>query len=155
MCVKIKIKGFFEIVLFHSILEHSVGNTKYLSLYFKNNNMEIDLTADLSILKSKLNDLEMKKQRLRQRQDKIDDLALDTLYKMEALLAKVKSVQNLASNEETTTSASNDYGVQSEKQRGNFTTSCERAHCSPKILKSAMVQLICIFTASILNTCWR
>ena len=88
--------------------------------------MEIDLTADLSILKSKLNDLEMKKQRLRQRQDKIDDLALDTLYKMEALLAKVKSVQNLASsNEETTTlSASNDYGVQSEKQQGNFTTSC-------------------------------
>ena len=96
------------------------------SRYFKNNKMEIDLTADLSILKSKLNDLEMKKQRLRQRQDKIDDLALDTLYKMEALLAKVKSVQNLASsNEETTTlSASNDYGVQSEKQQGNFTTSC-------------------------------
>ena len=108
--------------------------------------MEIDLTADLSILKSKLNDLEMKKQRLRQRQDKIDDLALDTLYKMEALLAKVKSVQNLASsNEETTTlSASNDYGVQSEKQRGNFTTSCERAHCALKILKSTMGQLMCI-----------
>ena len=106
--------------------------------------MEIDLTADLSILKSKLNDLEMKKQRLRQRQDKIDDLALDTLYKMEALLAKVKSVQNLASNEETTTSASNDYGVQSEKQRGNFTTSCERAHCALKILKSTMSQLMCI-----------
>ena len=102
------------------------------------------MTADLSILKSKLNDLEMKKQRLRQRQDKIDDLALDTLYKMEALLAKVKSVQNLASNKETTTSASNDYGVQSEKQRGNFTTSCERAHCALKILKSTMGQLMCI-----------
>ena len=38
----------------------------------------------------------MKKQVLRERQDSIDDLALDTLYKMKVLLAKVKTVQNLA-----------------------------------------------------------
>ena len=51
---------------------------------------------ELARLKSKLNDLEMKKQVLRERQDSIDDLALDTLYKMKVLLAKVKTVQNLA-----------------------------------------------------------
>ena len=51
---------------------------------------------ELARLKSKLNDLEMKKQVLRERQDSIDDLALDTLYKMKVLLAKMKTVQNLA-----------------------------------------------------------
>lgn len=44
----------------------------------------------------KLSDLEMKRAKIQQRQDTIDELALDTLFKMEILLAKMRGVvQNL------------------------------------------------------------
>ena len=49
----------------------------------------------LSNLKSKLNDLEMKQTKIKQRQDTIDDLALDTLHKMKVLLAKMKTANGV------------------------------------------------------------
>ena len=49
----------------------------------------------LSNLKSKLSDLEMKQTKIKQRQDTIDDLALDTLHKMKVLLAKMKTANGV------------------------------------------------------------
>ena len=53
-------------------------------------------------LKEKLKQLEKKHQSILERQDAIDSLALDTLFKMEALMAKMKTtlqIPNMSINE--------------------------------------------------------
>ena len=58
--------------------------------------MQTDYRETVRKLNSKLGHLEEKHQKLRKRQDTIDNLALDTLFKMELLMGKINTtiVQN-------------------------------------------------------------
>ncbi len=58
--------------------------------------MMTTITAShISKLGAKLSQLESKHQSIQERQDKIDNLALDTFVKMESLLAKMKACAQL------------------------------------------------------------
>ena len=59
--------------------------------------------SQISKVTEKLQHLEHQHHKLQRRQDTIDNLALDTLFKMEILLAKMKTVQTLATTMSSTT----------------------------------------------------
>ena len=54
------------------------------------------LQHEISRVSEKLHHLENQHQKLQRRQDTIDSLALDTLFKMELLLGKMKTVRNFS-----------------------------------------------------------
>jgi hypothetical protein len=56
---------------------------------------EQDLQREIQQFQDKLAILEERQHGVRQRQDTIDNLALDTLLKMDLLLAKMKTVQSV------------------------------------------------------------
>ena len=54
--------------------------------------MQTDYRETVRQITAKLGHLEEKHQRLQKRQDTIDNLALDTLFKMELLMGKINTV---------------------------------------------------------------
>ena len=68
--------------------------------------MQTDYKETVRKINAKLGHLEEKHQRLQKRQDTIDNLALDTLFKMEILMGKINGVK-LQSSKEKGNSAEN------------------------------------------------
>ena len=82
--------------------------------------MQTDCRETVRKLNSKLGHLEEKHQKLQKRQDTIDNLALDTLFKMELLMGKINTVivQN-SRKQERSADLNTDNTATSEENGGN------------------------------------
>ena len=70
---------------------------------------------------TKIGHLEEKHQSLQKRQDEIDNLALDTLFKMEVLMGKINTiVQNSRKQENSAADLSTDMTNTLDESRGTF-----------------------------------
>ena len=90
--------------------------------------MQTDYRETVRKINAKLGNLEEKHQRLQKRQDTIDNLALDTLFKMELLMGKINTIIVQNSGKQENSADLNADNITLEENGGKYTVPNESYH---------------------------